>query len=70
MVTEQVSKYDIKRGLGAKSLAKPVYTRHESQLGDSSDEPCACGVQGVYRCGKYVLCEECSWALAECGGAP
>ena len=26
--------------------------------------------EAVYRCGEYPLCEDCSWALAEAGGAP
>lgn len=31
---------------------------------------CGCGAAAVYKCGRYDLCEECSWALAEAGGAP
>jgi hypothetical protein len=31
---------------------------------------CQCGNQAEYSCGSYQLCESCSWALAEAGGAP
>jgi len=31
---------------------------------------CGCGASAVYTCGAYRLCEECSWSLAEQGGAP
>jgi hypothetical protein len=31
---------------------------------------CDCGAPAVYTCSGYSLCEDCSWALAEAGGAP
>ena len=37
---------------------------------DVSPGQCGCGAKGEYTCGAYVLCEECSWLLAEAGGAP
>ena len=31
---------------------------------------CGCGAHADYRLGRYALCEDCSWSLAEQGGAP
>jgi hypothetical protein len=31
---------------------------------------CGCGAVALYKCGNYDLCDDCSWALAEAGGAP
>lgn len=49
---------------------RPAETDGDTGTQHKAVERCGCGGHAEYRLGRYALCDDCAWSLAEQGGAP